>query len=466
MSSPALPLSNVCDIVVEISPQLPATPQFNVGCVIGNTAVIPASQRVRSYTSTAQMLTDGFLTSSPEYIAAQLYFDQTPAAETLIVGRQDATSIAAVTVPGGSTGTGFAVGNVVTVVQSGGSGGQLTVTSVGGSGQITGVSFTPGALGSPQGTGYAVANGLSLTGGAGTGATINITAVGDTALQALTYACAVNTTFWGVLVTTAVTADHEAIANFVQSPASSGAPRMYFYTTQDATALSGASGNVFSYMKANSYNRAFGLYSTTQGGAAPNNLYAAAGAMGVAMGLNTGLANSFFTMKFKTIVGVQAEPLTTSQVSTVEGNNGNLYLTYAPYTWLEQGTVGNGQFMDEVLNLDMLSAAIQFNIIDLLISLPSVPQTDAGETQLIHQVNLACQAAQQRGFIATGVWDGVTIINLDQGDSVPGGYLAQAYPFSQQSQSNSQARKMQPIYLAIIEAGAAHSIVVGVYVQR
>src|ERR1700687_2596165 len=66
-------------------------------------------------------------------------------------------------------GTGYKVNDILTVVQSGASGGTLKVTSVG-SGGITGLSIQA------SGTGYSMANGLATTGGTGTGATVSIAA--------------------------------------------------------------------------------------------------------------------------------------------------------------------------------------------------------------------------------------------------------------------------------------------------
>jgi hypothetical protein len=74
-------------------------------------------------------------------------------------------------VPGTSAGTSYAVNDVLTV--AGGVGGTVTVTSVNGSGMITGIN--------PQvtsaGTGYTVASAVAVSGGSGTGGYVNITAV-------------------------------------------------------------------------------------------------------------------------------------------------------------------------------------------------------------------------------------------------------------------------------------------------
>lgn len=470
MSTPALPISDIVDVVIQVSPVAPSVPSFNIGCIIGPTAVVPPTQRTRTYTALSQMLTDGFQTTSPEFLAAELYFGQLVPPLQLVVGRLDLTSIQAFTLPGGSTGTGYQVGDVLAIVQSGASGGAITVATVGGSGQVTSATLTPVAFATGgQGTGYAVATNLATTGGHGSGAQVNITAVGDTALQAVQFCRAANGFWYACGVTSAVTADHEAIASFVQSITP---PSTYFYTTSDANVPTGGSGNVFAYMKANSFQRVIGIYSTTQSGLAPNNIYSWAAMMGVAMGLNTGLANSYFTLFGKTLVGVTPEPLSQTQANTIagfngaNGNNGNIYVNYGAFTLLTQGMVGDGQFFDEILGLDMLTAQIQFGVMDLLTELNSVPMTDAGQTQLIHAVNQACQASVLQGFIAPGVWTGIQIIDLAPGDAVTAGYLAQSYPYSTQLASARAARQAMPIYLAIIEAGAVQSILIGVTVQR
>lgn len=461
MSSPAtLPLSNIVNVIVEVSPIAPPVPTFNQGLIVGSSPVIPSfggiNNRIRQYQSTAAMLSDGFSTNSPEYIAAQIYFSQSPAPQFLWVGRQDLTSIAAIAV-GASGGTGYSVGDLLTVVEGGASAGIVKVDTVSG-GVVTGVEIVQ------DGTGYTVSNNNATTGGTGTGCQINITAIGETPLVAIQACRAASFQWWGCMATTAVTADHEAIAAWIQTASPVG---FYFFSTSDNAALSGVAGNVFSVLKAAAYNRVLGLYSTTQGGAFPNNIYAAAAVMGTAMGLNTGLANSAYTLKFKQLVGVAIEPLTLTSIGIIEGNNGNVYLNYANvYTFLEQGRTPSGQFFDEIINLDMLSSAIQFNIMNLLTENPKLPQNNAGQTQLIHAVNQACEASRVIGFLGPGQWNGVTVLNLSQGDNLPNGYLVQSPPYSQQSTSDRQARKSMPIYAAILEAGAVHSVVVGVFVQR
>jgi len=68
----------------------------------------------------------------------------------------------------GSGGIGYTAGDIITVVQTSGSLGTVTVNTVNGSGVILTVTLLNG------GSGYVVADGLAVTGGSGNGATINI----------------------------------------------------------------------------------------------------------------------------------------------------------------------------------------------------------------------------------------------------------------------------------------------------
>jgi hypothetical protein len=189
--------------------------------------------------------------------------------------------------------------------------------------------------------------------------------------------------------------------------------------------------------------------------------------MGYAMGQNTGLAKSAYTLKFKREIGVDTEDLTTNAINLITGNNGNLYLSYGNYyNIFLQGVMSDGTFFDEKINLDMLVSDIQLGVMDLLYGVPKVPQTDPGVTQIIHAVNEACELSVNRGFLAPGLWTGSDILNLKYGDVLPKGYLVQAPAVATQSRADREARKSPPIYVAIKEAGAIHSVLIGVYVNR
>lgn len=287
----------------------------------------------------------------------------------------------------------------------------------------------------------------------------------ETALQAVTACRLASGAWYACMVTDAVTADHEAIAAYIEAVTPQSA---YFYTTSDAAVLAATAGNVALTLQAAKYDRSFGIYATTQSGAAPNNAYAAAAALGVAMGLNTGLANSNFTMKFKNLKGITPEPtMSLTQVNNIKNANCNVYLSYAGvYEWLEEGVCASGKFFDELIGLDMWVSDMQYSAANLLYSQPGIPHNNAGQGQLIAAVDSACDRAVNRGFLSPGTWTGQQIINLAPNGPLPKGYLCQSQSFTLQSQGDKDARKSMPIYVAGLEAGNMHSLTIGLYVTR
>jgi hypothetical protein len=477
----SLPLNIVVNVVVQVTPQGAATPTFNQGLIVGSSAVIPsqgsgAGVRAVQYPSLTAMLNAGFIITDPEYLAAELYFGQLVPPTTVWIGRQDLTAIQTATEAAG--GSGYAVGDIFSINHAGATGAQGQVTTVS-SGSVTSWMLIQ------QGTGYVVssANATTAITGGGSGLTVNITALGETPLQAVIACRIAAPSWWGVMVCGASDSDTVAIAGYTQAaqPAS-----MYFFTTSStsvynpATGIAGAPGNVFTALQLLEYNRAIGIYSTTQSGAQPNNAYAAAAVMGLAMGLNTGLANSYFTMNFKTLVGVvpelalnanAAELIASLGSYTGAGNgglNGNIvgYFNNGAYTYFTAGNLPNGQYLDQVLNLDQLAADIQISVFNVLVSQPSVPQTNAGQTLLLNAVNGACERAQNRGFLSPGVWTGPTVLNVGPGTPLPLGYRSQSQSYVLQSASDAAARRAMPIYCTVIESGAVHSVTIGVYVQQ
>jgi hypothetical protein len=469
MSANPLPLSILCDVTVEVESAGVSVPSFNQPLIVGNSGVIPsqgANSRLRQYAVSAfpaNIVADGFTPTDQEYIAASLICSATVPPQYFWIGCQDPTAIAAVTVDVG--GTGYLVGDIVVVAQGGASGGTLRVATVA-DGVVTAVT-----LGSNQGTAYSVASALATTGGTGTGLEVNITAIGETPLEAVTACRNAQPSWYTAMVCGATDSDHEAIAAYAQTVT----PQMqYLGGTQSIGVLTGATGNVLSVLKAANYSRSHIAYSTTQGGAAPNNAYIAAAVSGLAMGLNTGLANSNFTLAAKTLPGITVEPLSLSQVAIIAGlpgqstgNNGNVYLNYAnSYSFYGQGVNSNGTWFDQILALDMLAADCQISVLNALAANVSIPQTNAGQMIILSAVTGACVRAATRGSIAGGIWNGPSVLNLVPGASLPNGYLVQSPAYSTQSSGTRALRASVPVYVTVILAGSQQSFTIGIYVQQ
>ncbi|GLG02176.1 hypothetical protein Alches_22170 [Alicyclobacillus hesperidum subsp. aegles] len=280
--------------------------------------------------------------------------------------------------------------------------------------------------------------------------------VPETALEAVQACRTASNVWYGVYVCGAADSDIEAIAQYVQS---AQPQTMFFYDTQSANVASGTTPNVMSTLQSDKDNRTFGLYSATE-------QYSGAAAMGLAMGSNTGLANSAFTMAYKSLVGITPDNLTTQQVANITGSNGNVYTTYGNgYELLVQGRMADGTPLDQVLYLDALTVDIQTTVMDALVSLPKIPLTDAGVTMLMNDIAQVCDQAVTTGFLAPGIWNGPAILGLTPGTNLSKGYMILAEKVSTLTQEQIQQRQAPPIYACVKLAGAIEHVVIGVQVS-
>jgi hypothetical protein len=487
MATQPLPLSILCDVTVSVTPAGVAVPAFNQGLVVGDSGRLPsygANSRIALIPGASwatSMTSLGYQTTDPEYIAMGLYFDQSAPPVTPPqygwVGCQDPTAIQTIQVDSGFGGTGWAVGDSFLIAQGSASYGFGTVVTESG-GVVETVAILPGQ----QGTGYSVANGLLTTAqspSTGINLKVNITAIGETPLQAITACRVANPNWYTVMSTTADDSDDVAIVAYAQT----AVPAMqYLYGTTSLSSLQGTTGNVFSLIKAENYGRGNGIYTSTSNvpqPPAPNNVYAAAAVMGVGMGLNTGAPNSAFTLAAKTLVGIQTTVLTQAQINVFAGtpglgfgNNGNSYNNYAnSYDFYYQGVNGNGLNFATVLGLDMLAADAQISVLNVLQSLPSIPQTDAGQSLILNAVRGACSRAVTRGFVAGGVWNGPTLLPgtsqaLVPGTALPTGYWVSSASFVTQQSGDRALFKSMPVYVAVVLAGTQQSFTIGINVQE
>ena len=537
-TTPPLALSNLINISVTVAPTAASANSFNQGLFIANSGVIPtygAGARLQQFSSTTAMLSAGFTVNDSEYIAAQIYFDQTPAPAFIWIGAQNPTALGTITIDGrtvadgvmsssvnpthissataafvsgdvGSTiivegagaagaalittissitsgtvavlagtclttvaaaqtsigplGSGYHALDTVTVTQAGASYGTVQIVTVGISGQV----LTAQVLSGSQGTGYTVANNLptvAVSPSTGSGFEVNITVVGESLLQAATACRAASSSWYGLAVYNPVDADNLALAEWADALWQN----TRYYAWSADTAIANGTVNNLALQLQTLELRVMGIYATTQGGLYPNNIYAAAGLMGVDMGLNTGLANSFFTLAHKQIAGIATELVTQTQYTNIKSAGFNVYGNFSPYQFFEPGFMSNGAPSYLWLYLAMLVNNLQIDILNVLDSLPAVPQTNSGEQLLINGANTACAYLASIGFIAPSTWQEQPVLNLATGQALPAGYLNQAQPYALQSAGNRAAGDAQPIYCCITTAGAVQSLVIGVYTQ-
>lgn len=193
---------------------------------------------------------------------------------------------------------------------------------------------------------------------------------------------------------------------------------------------------------------------------------AAVGAMGYAMGQMRKTANSSFTLALKTFPSVTPSNLNSMSVDKVEGYNANVYINRGGYNMYEKGTQLSGDYTDEIIQLDNLVSEVSTAVANLLTSRPKIPQTEAGMTTIKDVIGSILVTYTTQGLIAPGVWNGPSILELQPGQFLSNGFLVLSEPISTQPVADRNARKAPPIYVIIKLAGAIHSVIVEVDVDR
>jgi hypothetical protein len=476
-------LTNIVNVTVQVSPLSVVNSAFNLGLIIGSSAVISTINRVKVYSGTDDMLANGWIGTEPEYLAAQIYFSQKPRPNKVAIGRQDlapalianptaAPTLATVTVGGVLPAATYYVryswvspngetmvspeANIITTGTT--STVTVTIPALPAGATLSGIYIgTAVGTGTKQGTTATTSytQSAALVAGAAAPGT-NTTNTAETPVIAVAACRSSNTDWYAVYVCDSAKTNILTVAAYIETATPLS---VYFYDTRDAEVLAGTAGNVMATLQTLKHHRSWGQYSTP--------LYAAASAMGYAMGANTGLANSAYTLAYKSEPGILPEVLNTTQANTILGYNGNIYTSYgASYNLLVQGTMADGVSFDEVLNIDVLTNAVQTAIMNALTSAPKVPQTEDGVSLLVSAITVPCSEARNRGAIAPGVWKAGPILGLKTGDTLSTGYMVLADSLANQSQADRDARKSPPIYVAIKMAGAIEHIVIGIIVNR
>ncbi|WP_142970215.1 DUF3383 family protein [Enterococcus faecalis] len=273
----------------------------------------------------------------------------------------------------------------------------------------------------------------------------------ETLLQAVN-ACLQYTNWYGLAIADSANLVEADVISVAAAIEASSLSRILAVTTADVNVLvAGNTDNIGYKLKAAGYARTFWQYSSSS-------KYAAISAFGRAFTVNFSGSNTTITLKFKTEPGITYETLTTAQAAAIDAINGNVYVYYANDTAIiQQGVMANGDFFDERHGLDWLQNYVQTNLYNLLYtSTTKIPQTDAGVTRLMTNVEASLDQAVNNGLIAPGVWNGGPIGQIESGDTLTKGYYVHADAVANQAQSDREARKSPVIQAAIKLAGAIH----------
>lgn len=490
-----LATSDIVNVQVSLPPVAAALRNFGNLLILGASPVVDVVERIRTYSDLAAIATD-FGTGADEYKAAAKFFSQSPTPASVQIGRWAKTASAAV-IHGGPLSTDeqavaewtdittgsmritidgvvknlaglnfSAVGNmnaVAAVINAGlGVAGTCVWNAAYSRFDIT--SATTGAASTityaePTGAGVDISAQTKLTAATGAVAPVN-GVVAESLIDAVTTVAGKSNNWYGLYVATAATtADHEAVAAFIEAATPS---RIYGITTQDPNVLNAAATTDIAYkLKAAGYKRTFTQYSSTDA-------HAAASIFGRTFTVDFSGNNTAITVKFKTEPGVVPETLTATQAAAAAAKNCNVFVNYNNSTAIiQQGVMSNGFYFDEVHGLDWLQDRLQTDIFNLLYTSDTkIPQTDAGVNFIVTTASQSCEAGVNNGLLAPGQWNGPAIGALKPGQTLAKGYYVYAPPVASQSAADRAARKAPTLQIAAKLAGAVHFANVVVNVNR
>ncbi len=492
--SQGLPVSDVVNVTVSMAARAAQARNFGALLVVGSSDVIDAGERLRTYSDITSVSAD-FGTGSAEYQAASLYFQQSPRPVDLLIGRWVKSASAALLRGAILTDDEQALSRFTSVTNGvleiiiddtkrsatevdlsketnlNGVAGRLQDALSGANvywdetnGRFTVQSITAGS-GSSVGFASATAEGSDLAELMGLSEHAGATAVAGKDQESLADALAAlsgaSGDWYGMVIADDMLSDEDVLeaAAFIEADAMS---RCFGHTVQSTRVLEAdVKDDIASKLKASNFSRTFVQYSS----ASP---YAAASMFGRAFSVNFNGNNTTITLKFKQEPGIRAETLTRGQADALRAKHCNVFVNYNNDTAIiQEGVMCNGDFFDERHGLDWLQNYVQTNLFNLLYtSTTKIPQTDAGVTRLVSNVEQSLNQAVANGLVAPGVWNGGEIGELASGDTLTSGYYVYAPAIATQAQSDREARKAPVIQVACKLAGAVHYADVEINVVR
>lgn len=487
-----LSVSDVVNVQVVMSPKAAAMRNFGSLLILGASNAIDTNERLRLYTSLDAIATD-FGTTAPEYLAADLYFSQTPQPAVCYIGKWAQAATSGILHGGILTTAQQALANFTAIINGGmkitidGTQKSLTALNFSGATNLNGIasivttalagagtvtwnatygrfevtSATTGAT-STVSQATAPTSGTDVSGllGLATGSAVAGIAA-ESMLSAVTTLANMSNDWYGLNVAASGIQDSDrlAVAGFIEGASVS---RIYGITTQNTAVLDPTqTTDIASQLKALNYKRTFVQYSSSSP-------HAAASLFGRAFTVDFNGSNTTITLKFKQEPGVAAENLTETQAAALKSKNCNVLVQYNNQTAIvQEGVMVNGYFFDEVHGTDWLQNDVQTAIYNLLYtSTTKIPQTDAGVNMILATIESCLDQAVNNGLVAPGVWSAAGFGALAQGQTLSKGYYVYAPPVSSQAQADREARKAPVIQCAIKLAGAVHSVNTIINVNR
>jgi hypothetical protein len=501
MLSTGLSVSRLVSVQVSLTTPAITAPAINSCLILGSSNVIGSAERMRDYSSIAEVAGD-FLTTSPEYLSADMWFAQSPSPQNVFIGRWFKTAGSGVLSCGALTEAEQALSLWTTITDGGFDvhiGGTLiqvvgldfagvanmnavaaiiaaapTLSVVGGATVVwnasdenfvfetktTGITATISFLAPPTGTGTPTDISAQLGGTAAEGAVVAPGVATESALTALTVIDGLfSSQFYGVVCPEAVDADHLALAAYCEA----ADPAHYYGVTsaEPLTLTPTDTTSLASQLAAFGYNKTAAQYSTT-------NPYAISSYLARILTTQWGGQNTTIDLMYKAEPGVAPEQLSATNADTLAQKNCNVYTGYANGArMIQHGVSCSGVFTDTIIGADAMAGDVQAALFNVMYtSATKVPQTDSGMGVLVNAATAVSAQYSRNGYLNSGVWNAQGFGQLSPGDLLPLGYYVYSPSILLQSEADRAQRKAPLIQIAAKTAGAIENADVIIFVNQ
>lgn len=487
-----LNIDNLVRVEIDLSPESAAPRGFGILMIVGDSDVINCEERIRTYTGIEEVAVD-FGTTAPEYLAAELYFAQSPQPEELFIARWVRTATSALLEGGILTPTEQIITNWDTIID-----GTFTISIDGVSQDVTGLDFsietnlngvasvisaamvgssmtwtgsrfiaksdTTGitstiSFATPEGTGTDISTQMKLT------STTALSPIDgcdpETPLEATVILSNLSGAWYAETFAASVTLTNTEYLNVAAFIEAETVKRIFCVTETNTLVLDAAyTMDLASEMQAAGYTRTMVQYS--------DNPYAVCSFFGRAATVDFTANNSTITLMYKEEPSVVPQTITQTQSETLKNKRCNVFVNYINNTAIIQyGVMSSELYFDERHGLDWFAETLQNAMYNLLFtSTTKIPQTNAGQNELVNVATGVCAQSVFNGLVAPGTWNADGFGQLKRGQYLDTGYYVYTESIALQPQAIREQRIAPPIQVAIKLAGAIQEIDCIVNVNR
>lgn len=404
--------------------------------------------RVSTYTSPSALISDGFKSTDPLYLAAVDAFSQIPRPKQIKIGRRQVDAVTLQIDDVNNSGEYSlsvlrldASSNIVTYPYTFTADASATAAEIAGglATLINAATATNGITATVSGDDLILTNstaGAAFAVDLPASMSVKTATAADTIAEDLTAINVEDKDWYGLGITSRTSADILAAAAWAESEI-----KLFGCSVAEAGAISAASTTDTPYLlKKNNYYRTFCFYHADAATDFPE-IACMARCFAVKPGGET-WAN-------KKLAGVTTDGLTETQYLAAKGKNCNTFESFRDSVSITQiGKVAAGEWIDVIRVRDWLQEEMQVNIFNLLINRDKVPYTDEGIAAIEGQMIKALELGQRRGGIAPTEYD-------EDGNEIPGWKIE--VPLSANISANTKAsRILEDMTFTARLAGAIH----------